>query len=313
MHKRDDVSVYAVILVGGAGKRLKPLSTDERPKAFLSVTRDRKTMFARTLKRITRVIPEKMTLVVANRRHVRLVKKDFPGILNRNLIAEPFSRNTAPAITVAALALGKIDPAAIMVVMAADQYITDDQEYTCAICRGIDFVKANTAALLTLGVRPDSPSTEFGYIKLSNAPSSGQPSTNRGGWSRSSEGGIYKAEKFVEKPGLRLAKKYLESAVYLWNTGPFIFTAGTIIGAMGKYSPAVTSAFKAGGPLMKIYKKMPYISIDHAVMEKSKNVYCVKGDYRWQDIGSFGSLKAILKLEARKFIEKDGKIIRILP
>jgi len=299
VHRRDIGGIYAVILVGGAGKRLKPLSTDERPKAFLSVTRDRETMFAGTLKRIGRIIPEKMTLVVANKKHIRLVKKDFPKILKLNLIAEPFSRNTAPAITAAALALEKIDPAAIMVVMASDQYIIDDREYNGAICRGIDFVKDNTAAIVTLGVRPDFPSTEFGYIKICNAQLSGS--------------GIFKAKKFVEKPGLKLAEKYLESGDYLWNTGPFIFTADAFLDAIKEHAPAVAKAFSGEGSLTKIYENTPDISIDHAVMERSKNVYCVKGDYRWQDIGSFDSLKTILKREARKFIGKDEKVIRILP
>lgn len=315
MHKRDMGEVYAVILAGGAGKRLKPLSTDKRPKAFLSVTRDRDTMFARTLKIVRSIVPGGNILVAVNKKHAALVKKDFPKISNVNLIREPISRNTAPAITAAALALVKIDPAAIMVVMAADQYITDYREYVDAICRGIDFVKANTAAIVTLGVRPDLPSTEFGYIKICNAPSLRKPSSSRRSSTRFFSGGydVFKAEKFVEKPDLRLAKKYLESGGYLWNTGPFIFTAGTILEAMEKHAPAVTRAFKKAGPLMKIYNKTPDLSIDHAVMEKSKNVYCVKGDYRWQDMGSFESLKAILKREARKYIEEDGRITRILP
>jgi mannose-1-phosphate guanylyltransferase len=295
--------VYAVILVGGAGKRLKPLSTDARPKAFISVTRDRLTMFARTLSRIKKIVPGENVLVVANKRHAGLVKKDFPEISRDYLIAEPASRNTAPAITAAALVLQRIKDTALMVVVSTDQYIKRESEYLAAIRRGIGFVKANAGAIVTIGVRPDFPSTQFGYIRTGSAPFPG----NARGFD------IYKAKKFVEKPGLALAKKYFASGGYLWNSGIFIFKASTILNAIKKYAPAVARAFNDSVDLKKIYEKAPDISIDYAVMERSGRVYCVKGDYNWRDMGSFDSLRAILKREGRGFIEKDGKIVKILP
>jgi mannose-1-phosphate guanylyltransferase len=303
VRRYDNDGVYAVILVGGAGKRLRPLSTDERPKAFISVTRDRETMFAQTLKRIRKIVPGRNVLVAANKKHVGLVKKDFPEILNVNLIREPVSRNTAPAIFAAASVLKRVKNTAIMVVVSADQYIKDEAGYLDAIRRGIDFVKSDHHAIVVIGVRPDFPSTQFGYIKRASSPLPAGIKVS----------GIYKAEKFVEKPELELAKKYMKSGRYLWNSGIFIFGATAILKEIEICAPAVTRAFNGAGPLAKIYKKTPNISIDYAVMERSKNVYCVRGDYRWQDMGSFDSLKVILKREGRKFIEEDAKIVRILP
>lgn len=303
MHRSCTKDVYAVILVGGAGKRLKPLSTGSRPKAFISVTRDRLTMFARTLNRVRKIAPSGNVIVVANKRHVGLVKKDFSEISKRNLIREPASRNTAPAIMAAASVLQRIKDTALMVVVSTDQYIKDGRGYLAAIRRGIDFVKANAGAIVTIGVRPDFPSTQFGYIRTKGAPLTGKTGSRD----------MYKAEKFVEKPGSALAKKYLADGRYLWNSGIFIFTAAAIISEMERCAPVVARAFNDSNGLKKIYEKAPDISIDYAVMEKSKNVYCVKGDYRWQDMGSFDSLRVILKREGRGFIEKDGKITKILP
>ncbi len=301
MPRRIINDVFIVILVGGKGKRLKPLSTDSRPKAFLSITRDRKTMFKRTVERAQEIAPIENIVVVANSRHIDLVKNDMPDIERRNLILEPISKNTAPAITLAASVLKKLSGEIVIVVLPSDQYIADEmdkEEYLDSIKTGIDFVKDAREAILTLGIRPKFPSTEFGYIRIR-----GQGASVKG---------IYKVEKFVEKPDLETAKKYIENGKYLWNTGTFIFKVSSILKAVKKFAPKIYNILSRFYDINEAYDKLPDISIDYAVMEKANNIYCIEGSYRWQDIGSFENLKSILKQESRDFVLEDGKIARIL-
>ena len=157
MHKRTHNSVYAVILVGGVGKRLRPLSKPSRPKPFLSVTKDNKTIFHKTVERIRKAIPVKNILVVANRLQSRLVKKNFAAAAGGNLLLEKVSRNTAPAIAYAALDLKKRCGDAIMVVLPADHYIGDEKSYLNTIKRGINFVTKTPDALVTIGLKPKFP------------------------------------------------------------------------------------------------------------------------------------------------------------
>lgn len=294
--KRPAADVYAVILVGGKGKRLKPLSTDARPKAFLSITRDGKTMFRKTVERAGAIVPSGNIVVVANRLHSGLVKKDFPDIEKRNLILEPMSRNTAPAITLAALLLQNRLEDPIAVVLPTDQYVLDEGPYLDALASGIDFVRENSNAIVVIGIDPGSPETELGYIKV------------RGPLGK----GIGKVEEFTEKPQLALAKKYVESGLYLWNTGVFIFKAATILRAVKAFAPLVLSQLERLDYSRKAYEMLPDISIDYAVMEKAKNIYCVKGLFQWKDMGSFESLKSILKRESRDFVLRNGKIVKII-
>lgn len=231
-------------------------------------------------------------MISANRVHAGLVKKDLPGI-GKNLILEPVSRNTAPAITLAAALLKKKAGDPVLVVLPSDQYITDERKYLRAIKTGAAFA-AKTGFLIVLGLRPPYPATGFGYIKIrsKNAKLKAQS--------------IYKAERFTEKPDLNTAKRFLKDGGYLWNAGIFIFRVSALLKAVKRFAPEI---FKG---INKSYRGLPDISIDYAVMEKADNIYCVKGAYGWQDIGSFDSLRKVLKKEGRRFVERKGKVIKIL-
>lgn len=285
--------VYAVVLVGGKGKRLKPLSSAKIPKAFLSVTRDRKTMFRRTLDRIECLVPERNIVVVANRLHAKLVKRDIPHIKKDNLMLEPVSRNTAPAIARAALSVESRDKGAIMAVFPTDQYITEEESFLDPVRRGIEFIKKNPFAVIVLGVKPRYPSTHFGYIRVQGSGFRVQ--------------GIGKVQKFVEKPSRKIAEKYLRDGSYLWNTGAFIFKTGTMLKLIKKFTPKVYSSVVSAN-----YRKSPDISIDYAVIEKYGNIYCVKADYEWHDLGGFESLIKILSREGREFRLRGGKVVSVI-
>lgn len=297
---RSSNRVFAVILVGGKGKRLRPLSTDAKPKAFLSITKDRKTMFKKTLERIKGFIPSENILVSANRAHAGLVKKDFPDIKKENLILEPVSRNTAPAIGLAAMALKKRFADAVMIIVPADQYIPDEDKYLKAIKNAVSFAVENDC-LMMLGLKPTYPATGFGYVKVEARASVKTKD-------------IYAVDKFVEKPDLNTAKRYVKDRQYLWNAGAFVFRANSILKSICAHMPAIYSLLMQAGPSNpgSMYAKFPDISIDYAVMEHARNIFCVKGGYRWWDIGSFEALKEILKREGRDFVEKGAKIIKVL-
>ena len=296
-YTQHPTNVYAVVLVGGKGKRLKPLSTASRPKAFLSITKDRKTMFRRTLDRIRGLVPDENIVVVANRAHARLVKKDFPGIKRQNLILEPVSRNTAPAITLAAPMLEKRDPAAVMAVLPTDQYITEEKKFLEPLRQGIDFIRVKPDSVVIMGVKPRFPSTHFGYIKVEMRNAECES--------------ITKVRKFVEKPDRKTAERYLRSGCYLWNMGAFLFKASFLLKLVKEYAPAIDRIIGRHGDAGNAYRKMPNISIDYAVIEKTRNVYCAKAEYEWHDLGGFESLIKILTREGREFKLKGGKVVKI--
>jgi mannose-1-phosphate guanylyltransferase len=297
MRKNDMNNVYAVILVGGIGKRLQPLSKPSRPKPFLSVTRDRKTIFAKTVARIGRLLPAENIIVVANKRQAHLVKKSSPKIFKGNLLLEKASKNTAPAIALASLELNKRSGDAVIVVLPADHYIGNEGVYLKTLKKGIDFVKNNGRALVTIGLKPSFPATGYGYIRVK---------------ARGSKGNVHQVERFVEKPDIETAKKFIEDGSYLWNTGTFIFKAVTFLGAIRRLARDIYGPLKDMRKIEENYDMLPNISVDYAIMEKAYEMYCVKGSYGWEDIGSFDSLKKVLRAEGRRFLERDGKVIKII-
>lgn len=298
MTKRDMSDVYAVILVGGIGKRLQPLSKPSRPKPFLSVTRDRKTIFAKTVERVRKLVPMENIVVVANKRQSRLIRKSSPKISKNNLLLEKIAKNTAPAIALASLELRKRSPDAVVVVLPADHYIGNEKVYIDTLKKGIKFVKDNSRALVTIGLNPNFPATGYGYIRI----------RSRG----HNAADVYPVERFVEKPDIETAQKFIEDGNYLWNTGTFIFKAVTFLGAIRRLAKGIYEPLKDVRKIDERYDMLPNISVDYAIMEKAYDIYCIKGSYKWEDVGSFDSLKKVLKMEGRRFLEKDGKVTSII-
>lgn len=307
VNKRTPLRAYAVILAGGVGKRLFPLSKPSLPKPFLSVTKDNKTIFRKTIDRIKKIIPERNIAVVASRRSSRLVKNNFPNISKDNLLLEKVPRNTAPAIALAALALKNRCPDTIMIVLPADHYIGYERAYLNTIEKGIDFVDRNPNALVTVGLKPIFPATGYGYIRIEGRPPYLKPC--RAGGSRRK---IYKVAGFIEKPDIKTAEKFLKDGTYLWNTGTFIFKAATFLDAIRTFASDIYGGLKDLRKIDERYETLPNISVDYAIMEKANNIYCIEGYYLWEDIGSFDSLKKVLSIEGKRFVEKDGKVVRIL-
>ena len=285
--------IYAVILVGGRGKRLRPLSTALRPKAFLSVTKNRETMFRGTVDRILKLVDPGNIVVVANKKHCALVKRDLPEASWKNILLEPIPRNTAPAAALAARHIAELDRNAVMVVIPADHYVPDAAKETVSLGLAVDFLKRIGDAIVTIGIEPYRPCTEYGYIKVSKP------------------GLVVKADRFVEKPDIDTAMRYIASGNYLWNSGIFILKVKTLLASLKRYAPAIFTAINHPDP-SKGYDGMPEISLDYAIMEKARNMYCVKGRYGWSDVGSFDMLEKVLKAESRHFIKKCGKIIKIV-
>jgi mannose-1-phosphate guanylyltransferase len=263
----------------------------------LSITADRKTMFSRTVLRARKLVRDGNIVVVANRSHARLVRRDFPAIKKCNLITEPVSRNTAPAIALAASELKRrgIDP--VVIVLPTDQYIIDEKAYIDSLAKAARFA-ANMDAIVVIGVTPDSPSTEFGYIRAHEHARYGK--------------GIYKVERFMEKPKIDVAKGYIKSGKFLWNTGAFVFRASVLLRALRYCAPNIARSFEDPRKALVNYGRLSNISIDHAVMQKAPNLYCVRGSYGWRDMGSFENVRWALIRESRDFLSRGDKILKVL-
>jgi len=277
----------ALIMAGGKGTRFWPLSTEERPKQFLNLIGN-ETMIQMTVNRIKPIIPIERIFVCTGERYVSLVKEQLPELPEKNIIIEPEGRNTTPCITLSALVINRYYKDSTMVVLPSDHLINDEEEFRRIISEANTFIENNNNAIITLGMEPTRAETGYGYIKCSESRT------------KSLESEVLKVEKFVEKPNKELAKEYVSSGNYLWNGGMFIWTIENILSEISKYSP---NTFDALHNIQKVkeenlqalinreYRNTEEISIDYAVLEKSKEVYVIPSDFGWDDIGSWEAIE----------------------
>ena len=285
--------IVQVVLSGGSGTRLWPLSREHYPKQLLALTGEL-TVLQETAMRLDGAAEQTPALVVCNEEHRFLVAEQLRQIdrMPQDILLEPFGRNTAPALTLAALAITTRDPSAIMLVMPADHVIRDRVAFHAAVKKGRE--EALAGRLVTFGIVPNQPETGFGYIrKGSMLPSAG----------------AYKVENFVEKPDFATARAYLASGEYLWNSGIFMLTASRWLEEIKRFRPDISdacmSAWRDGKRDMDFFRidkeafgRCPSESIDYAVMEKTDNAVVIPLNAGWSDIGSWSSLWEVSERDA---------------
>lgn len=261
-----------IVLCGGSGTRLWPLSRTLMPKQFLKLFSN-KTLFELTLQRNSKFCSN--ILIVCNEEQYFLALDQISNTSNTRFILEPLAKNTAAAIALACLSLSKEE---VVLITPSDHLIKNEKAYQEAVTKAIEF--ANNNYLVTFGIKPDNPHTGYGYIKSKNT---------------------YDVEAFIEKPNLKNAKEFLEDGSYLWNSGMFMFKVGFFLEQMQTYAKEIydfcLKAHKNAlmqNDFIKIksadMKKIPELSIDYALMEKSNKVKVIPSNISWSDVGSFESL-----------------------
>ncbi|MDD8017398.1 MAG: mannose-1-phosphate guanylyltransferase [Bacteroidota bacterium] len=306
---KSELPVYAVIMAGGVGSRFWPRSREKSPKQLLEIVGEG-TMIQNTVRRLKGFVEEKNIFVVTNKLQKNAIVKQLPNVPVENIIVEPVGRNTAACIGLASLFIHRLDPKGIMIVLPADHIIANEQEFIRVLMVSSQ-VAHITSGLVTIGIQPTHPETGYGYIQVKDKAEESQPINIHG---------VFEVKTFAEKPNLATAQKFLESGDFYWNSGMFIWRVDVILSEMQKSLPELYAQLiqlqpSIGTPLFDHNLETTYglirsISIDYGVMEKAGRVYAVKGDFGWNDLGSWDEVSRISsKDEHGNFAE--GKIIGI--
>ncbi|SHH97432.1 mannose-1-phosphate guanylyltransferase [Clostridium grantii] len=280
--------VYVLILAGGRGTRLYPLSREKKPKQFLNVIDDN-SFLRKTVDRVKSIVPMDNIYIVTNEIYKENILSEISELREENIFIEPANKETATCIGLSAVKLLKKDKDATMLVLPSDHYIKNEKLFGDTILEAIE-VAQRKRGLVTLGIEPTRPETGYGYIKMGECIIAKMPT--------------FKVDRFTEKPNIEVAKDFLITDSYLWNSGMFVWRADVFLREMEKYLP------KTYRNLMEIYKvidtdeeekvlKQQYelidgISVDFGILQKTRKAYVIKCSFDWDDIGSFLALGRFL-------------------
>ena len=278
---------YCVIMAGGIGSRFWPLSKTSRPKQFLDILGTGETFIQQTYRRFKKIVPKENFLIVTNLDYKKLVLDQLPELKEDQVLCEPMRRNTAPCIAYACHKIKCKTKDANIIVAPSDHLITKEDVFIEELEKSLRFV-SQSDALVTMGITPSRPETGYGYIQIN------------GNIKFEGVDNLHKVKTFTEKPDLKMAKVFVDSGEFFWNSGIFIWSLSSIISAFDKYLPDVNDLFSKGCKyyytkeeeafLNKTYSECPNISIDYGVMEKASNVYVLCTEFGWSDLGTWGSL-----------------------
>ncbi|MBD3275464.1 MAG: NTP transferase domain-containing protein [Candidatus Marinimicrobia bacterium] len=277
--------MYSVIMAGGVGKRFWPRSRQEKPKQLLNIIDDR-SMLRLTVDRLHMKSSYDEIFIVTNRQQAEIIREEIPELPEENLLLEPFGKNTAPAIALAAVHIQNINPEAIMGVFPADHLIMREDVFFSDLEKAREAVEDKNC-LVTFGIEPTRPATGYGYIQYDTKK-------------QVVDEKVYKVKTFAEKPNLNTANRFLKSGDFLWNSGMFIWKAKTILQQMKGHMPELYDSANAIKEALESpdyeqvvereWKTLRSESIDYGVMEKAGNVYVVRGEFFWSDLGSWASV-----------------------
>ena len=308
---------YCVIMAGGVGSRFWPFSRNEKPKQFLDFFGAGRSLLQMTIDRFRPLVPVENILIVTNVIYRDQVLEQIPDLQSSQVLCEPARRNTAPCIAYAMARIRAMakDENANVVVAASDHLILQEDNFRDTIVKCFDFIEDN-AALVTLGMKPTRPETGYGYIQMGDVVQG--------------EDVMYKVKAFTEKPNLELAKIFVESGDFLWNSGIFIWNLRTIEAALEEHMPELAQKFRQGADKMgtsaedvfiqEMFPTCPSISIDYGVMEHAQNVYVMPSDFGWSDLGTWGSLYELSEKDDAKnvslhsdatFYDSHGNIVTL--
>jgi mannose-1-phosphate guanylyltransferase len=281
--------LHAMIMAGGGGTRFWPRSRQRRPKQFLTLAGNR-SLLQLALDRIEAAgVPAANAWVITGEAYRAETASQLPSLDDSHIVGEPVGRDTAPCVGLGAALIARQDANAVMLVTPADHVIEPEREFQRAVHAAAGAAVENPNALITFGIKPNFPSTGYGYIQR-GAASPGWQGIN-----------IFRVAKFEEKPAAERAEKFVASGEYYWNSGIFVWRAATILNALKEQKPALHAAVcriadawdtpRRQEVLRKEFESVEKISIDFAVMEKAKEVLVVEAPYRWDDVGSWLALE----------------------
>jgi mannose-1-phosphate guanylyltransferase len=281
---------HAVIMAGGAGLRLWPLSRHDRPKQLLRLFGG-SSLLRTSFERVAGLLDPAQINVITQESFADVVAAELPELPRDNIIGEPVGRDTANAVGLSAALIRRRDPDAVMGIFTADHMISPPEEFRLVIEKAFRAAESDPEALVTIGIRPARADTNFGYI-------------HRGGPLGDD---VFTVQKFIEKPGVGAAMKYLASGEYYWNSGMFVWRASTILEQLRQHLPqshaaleeiaAAWNTTEGRGWLESLYPTLMRISIDFAVLERAERVIVVEMDCHWVDVGSWPSIEAVIQAD----------------
>jgi len=280
--------VFAVIMAGGQGTRFWPRSRRSKPKQLLEIV-GKRTMIKKTIDRLSPLISEESIYAVINMLHLEETKEQT-GLPEENIIVEPVGRNTAPCVGLAALHIERKDPEGIMIVLPADHHIEAEESFLETVLAAKE-VASKDGYLVTLGIRPKSPSIGFGYIEKGELL--GQVGSKE----------FFKVERFTEKPDMETARRFLSQGGFFWNSGMFIWKVSTILEEIRTHLPSLHSGLMEVREVIgtdqeremvsRVYSNIEGVSIDYGIMEKSDIAVVIPSDFGWNDVGTWASLDEV--------------------